>query len=177
VENTIRRFYGDDASAWKNRCESVVRRIVNQYTLHPVQLSVNAVTQSVADKFYKYRSRDSMSSSTAFYLIVTILMTSSSQVLQKHAANHSNSHSSETSRILKQPSFIGSIVLLGLGLCSWIMVLKHTDVSLAYPLLSINFIVVLAMSKMIFKEKIGRTRCLGCFLILAGVYFLSGAAA
>ena len=53
------------------------------------------------------------------------------------------------------------------------MALSRIDLSYAYPLVSINFIAITILSRLIFKEKVTRFRWLSVFTILVGVVLLT----
>ncbi len=52
------------------------------------------------------------------------------------------------------------------------MVLARMDVSVAYPMLSLNYLVVLIIAKFYFGEEIPIHRWLGTLIILAGIVLL-----
>ena len=55
----------------------------------------------------------------------------------------------------------------------WIYVLKKYEFSLAYPLLSISYIIGLLAAQFIFHEAIPLTRWIGVVIIMIGVYFVA----
>lgn len=59
------------------------------------------------------------------------------------------------------------------GVLEWMAVLRRYDLSLAYPLTAISFIISLIAGAMIFNETIPPTRWIGVVLIMAGVFFIS----
>ncbi len=70
------------------------------------------------------------------------------------------------------------MVWLGLGLYGasavlWLWVLSRLDVSLAYPLVSLGFVVTLALGVVWLGEPLSWTRVAGCGLIVAGVWLLA----
>ena len=74
------------------------------------------------------------------------------------------------------PSIILSMGLLAVGMGLWLLVLNRLDVSLAYPLLSANFIVVHLLARWKFGEEIPTHRIIGSMVIIAGMVCLfSGA--
>lgn len=113
-----------------------------------------------------------MSKLPIFYILVTILLTSVSQLLQKQAAIELG-RAHESKPLLSNISFVLSGMFLGASLITWLLVLKHFDVSIAYPILSLNYVVVLIFAKLCFNEKIPSRRWLGVGCIIAGVAVLS----
>ena len=69
-------------------------------------------------------------------------------------------------------------ILLGLGcyvisVVVWLMVLSRVDVSYAYPLLSIGYIVAALAGRMFFGEPVDMTRWAGIITICAGVWLVT----
>mgnify|MGYP002627564356 CR=1 FL=1 len=60
-----------------------------------------------------------------------------------------------------------------LGVLEWMAVLKRYDLSLAYPLTAISFLLSLFAGALIFHETVPATRWIGVVLIMAGVYFVA----
>lgn len=65
------------------------------------------------------------------------------------------------------------------GICAltsvitWMYVLKHYEFSLAYPLLSISYVIGLLSAVFIFHEAVPTTRWIGVIIIMIGVYFVA----
>lgn len=55
----------------------------------------------------------------------------------------------------------------------WMYVLKRYQFSVAYPLLSISYIVGLVAAILIFHETVPLTRWIGVVIIMIGVYFVA----
>jgi multidrug transporter EmrE-like cation transporter len=55
----------------------------------------------------------------------------------------------------------------------WLMVLSRVDVSYAYPLLSVGYIVTAVAGKILFGETLGFDRCTGILVICIGVYLIT----
>jgi undecaprenyl phosphate-alpha-L-ara4N flippase subunit ArnE len=64
------------------------------------------------------------------------------------------------------------------GLCAlaamfvWMYTLKRYDFSLAYPLLSISYVIGLFAAYFIFHETVPFTRWMGVIIVMIGVYFI-----
>ena len=61
------------------------------------------------------------------------------------------------------------LILRGL---SWVIIIKHIDLSAAYPVMSINYIIVLFTANILFKESITFFNLAGSFLISAGILLI-----
>lgn len=69
-----------------------------------------------------------------------------------------------------------AVLCLGLGLLVWLLVLQRLEVSVAYPMLSLNFVLITLTGRYLFKESVDTRHWLGIGLILAGVALLGGQA-
>lgn len=65
----------------------------------------------------------------------------------------------------------GFVYVASLGL--WLVVLSKLDVSYAYPIVSINYVIIAVASKFFFKEKVSRLRWFSIFIICLGVILVS----
>lgn len=74
--------------------------------------------------------------------------------------------------------FTAPLVLLGLGFYGlgavvWLAVLSRLDVSLAYPLLALNFVLVPLLAWLILGEHVPSGRWFGVAIVLVGVTIIS----
>ncbi len=75
--------------------------------------------------------------------------------------------------ILKSPLMISALVLYGLSAVVWIMALSKMDLSQAYPMTSIGYILTALIGVMAFGEVMTLNRLIGLGLILIGVLVLA----
>lgn len=59
------------------------------------------------------------------------------------------------------------------GVVEWMFVLKRYDLSLAYPLTAISFILSLVAGAVIFHEAVPPTRWIGVVLIMVGAFLVA----
>lgn len=119
-------------------------------------------------------------------LFGSILLSSIGQIFQKLAANrqsaqHLSLQAVQRSRALQLfKSFNGWLLLslgcLGMALLLWLVVLSSMPVSQAYPMLSLSYVVVMLLARVIFKEHIPWQRWLGAGIIMLGISVLMSAA-
>jgi multidrug transporter EmrE-like cation transporter len=55
---------------------------------------------------------------------------------------------------------------------SWLIILSRVDLSFAYPMISIGYIIIVVLSKYIFDEPVTAMRIGGTLLVCAGVFLL-----
>ena len=123
---------------------------------------------------------------TLFLLVTaTILSTSLAQIFQKRVAvgmlelkavNHKSGRIGSSVQGLKLSVlcyFISSALLLGAAFVLWFFVLGRLELSVAYPLLSLNIVVVAVLSVIIFTERLQRVQVAGLTMIVLGVVLIT----
>jgi len=76
-------------------------------------------------------------------------------------------------RVGSNPFILIGIGFYGISVVVWLMVLSRVDVSYAYPMLSIGYIVAALAGKVLFGEPVDIVRWLGIFTICLGVYLIT----
>ncbi|MCX8957096.1 4-amino-4-deoxy-L-arabinose-phosphoundecaprenol flippase subunit ArnE [Erwinia psidii] len=98
-------------------------------------------------------------------VVLASLLSCGGQLCQKQAAHHG---------LLKGKKhllfWLGlSVLLLGSAMLIWLRVLQHVPVGVAYPMLSLNFILVVLAARWLWQEPVSSRRWLGICLIVLGV--------
>ncbi|WP_241573508.1 4-amino-4-deoxy-L-arabinose-phosphoundecaprenol flippase subunit ArnE [Rosenbergiella nectarea] len=101
-------------------------------------------------------------------LLITSLLSGIAQLCQKQAAL------SEHRRNFYLWMLI-ALGLLALAMLCWLQVLRTLPVGIAYPLLSLNYLWVAILSRLLWDEPILQQQYLGIFLIIVGTLLLGGA--
>lgn len=120
-------------------------------------------------------------------IIFSVVMGVAGQLALKHGVGAVADRSS--SRILQSLDresiftfFTGAatdkFVILGFALyllsaLSWLIILSRVDLSFAYPLISIGYILIMVLSKLIFNEQLTSLRVAGTLMVCAGVFVIS----
>jgi len=65
------------------------------------------------------------------------------------------------------------LICYGVSVVVWVLALSRVDVSIAYPMLSIGYIVNAIAASHLFNEPIGVGKMLGIGIIILGVYILA----
>jgi multidrug transporter EmrE-like cation transporter len=76
-------------------------------------------------------------------------------------------------RVLAQWQILVGLACYVFSVGVWIMALSRVDVSVAYPMLSLGYVVNALAAWSLFGEVLGPVRCIGLLLILAGVVVVS----
>jgi undecaprenyl phosphate-alpha-L-ara4N flippase subunit ArnE len=107
-------------------------------------------------------------------LLLVCLLTCSGQLLQKQAVLCWQQQPCGHWQKLRSPWLLASVTMLGSGMLLWIYLLQHLPLSMAYPLLSINLVLVLLGSRLCFGEAISGRNWLGAAAIVIGALLLGG---
>ena len=107
-------------------------------------------------------------------LFLSIILTSTAQILQKLAANQSLQLEKKGEKQSLNFFVLLSLGCLGMALLLWLVVLSVMPVSQAYPMLSLSYIIVMLLARWIFKEQIPWQRWFGAALIMLGISCLMG---
>jgi undecaprenyl phosphate-alpha-L-ara4N flippase subunit ArnE len=67
----------------------------------------------------------------------------------------------------------GGIACMAIEAVVWTVVLQNLNVSIAYPMGSLSFVMVLLLSRIFLKERVQKDRWIGVALILCGTVLLA----
>lgn len=76
-------------------------------------------------------------------------------------------------RLAFEPFLWVGLVCYGISVLVWILALSRVDVSIAYPMLSMGYIVNALLAWQLFGEAMNPARIIGMSIILLGVYVLA----
>jgi multidrug transporter EmrE-like cation transporter len=122
-----------------------------------------------------------MNLSTFAFIITGVLLNAVAQVLLKAGTNAlggaihlTMSNWFETFiRVATQLPILGGLACYALSLVVWIMGLSRADVTIAYPMLSLGYVVAAAGAWLFLGEAISPQRLLAIAIILGGVVLLA----
>jgi multidrug transporter EmrE-like cation transporter len=122
-----------------------------------------------------------MSLVTWILILTGVGLNAAAQLLLKVAARplgHFNVFNAETLSgsiliLFKSLPFWAGMICYGASLCVWLAALSKAPVSTAYPMLSLGYVVVAAISVTWLGESMTAAKLLGIALICAGVVLVS----
>jgi drug/metabolite transporter (DMT)-like permease len=79
-------------------------------------------------------------------------------------------------KLLGNPFVVGGFAFVFSGALFWLAVLSRWPLTLAYPLLSISYIIGIIASVVILKERVSLIQVVGVFVIILGVFLVSRSA-
>ena len=106
---------------------------------------------------------------TWLLIAAVCLLTSLGQVAQKLAVSGWRRRPTNVGGKLRSPWLWAALVSMGLALLLWLMVLQRLEVGVAYPMLSLNFVLVTLVARYVFAEATDGRHWLGVALIVTGV--------
>ncbi len=106
------------------------------------------------------------------WVILACLLTCLGQVAQKYAVESWRDQPSSLLAKLRSPWLWLALASLGLGLLVWLLVLQRLEVGVAYPMLSLNFVLITLIARFVFNETIDRRHWMGVALVISGVALL-----
>lgn len=118
-------------------------------------------------------------------IVLSVLCSSVAQIFLKQGMNHCQCSfrlSADNiwplfSGLILNPYLVAGVFLHILALFTWLYVLKHVDVSYAYPFISMGFVIVLVLSYFLFNEQLSVYRVSGIAAIMLGIFLVSRSAA
>ena len=106
------------------------------------------------------------------WILLACLLTCLGQVAQKYAVESWRDQPSSLLAKLRSPWLWLALASLGLGLLVWLLVLQRLEVGVAYPMLSLNFVLITLIARFVFNETIDRRHWMGVALVISGVALL-----
>jgi multidrug transporter EmrE-like cation transporter len=76
-------------------------------------------------------------------------------------------------RIALNPPILAGVALYVVSVVFWILALSRVDVSIAYPMLSIGYIVSALAGWLLFSEAVSPARVAGIVVIIVGVWLVA----
>ncbi len=110
------------------------------------------------------------------YLMIVLVsvLTCAGQLCQKQAATcWGAAQPAAVRRFSALRWLLAAVVVMAAGLILWLNVLQRMPLSLAYPMLSLNFVLVTLASRWFFGERIRLRHWSGVLSIMLGILLMS----
>ncbi|OFZ86263.1 MAG: 4-amino-4-deoxy-L-arabinose transferase [Betaproteobacteria bacterium RBG_16_64_18] len=121
-----------------------------------------------------------MSAVSAALLILGVLLNASAQLLLKAGTNAVGHFEFTTANILPvgmklafQPHILGGVSCYVVSLVVWIMGLSRVPVSIAYPMLSVGYVLNAVAAWYLFGESLTAQKLIGIGFIITGVFLVT----
>jgi multidrug transporter EmrE-like cation transporter len=109
-------------------------------------------------------------------IIISIILSSLGQLAMKNGANQifiSGGAARLFIQFVSNISIVVGLLLYGISTIVWIVALSRTQLSIAYPMVSLSYIIVVIASYFIFSEPLNLQKILGLVFIMIGVVFIA----
>lgn len=120
-------------------------------------------------------------SALSFMLVMTgVLLNAAAQLLLKAGTNSVGTFAFSLENALPvgwklatEPHIVGGLACYVVSVIVWIMALSRVEVSIAYPMLSVGYVVNAIAAWYLFGEAVTPTRLAGIGIIILGVYVVA----
>jgi multidrug transporter EmrE-like cation transporter len=117
----------------------------------------------------------------SFALVLTsVLLNAAAQLLLKAGTNAIGHFEYSAANVLpvglkvaQQPHILGGLLCYAISVVVWILALSRVEVSIAYPMLSLGYVVNAAAAYFLFGEDVNAMRMAGIFVIIVGVVLVA----
>ncbi len=117
----------------------------------------------------------------SFSLILTgVLLNAAAQLLLKAGTNRVGAFEFSLANIVPigkavalQPLILGGLACYGISVVVWIMALSRVPVSMAYPMLSIGYVINAVAAWYLFGESLAAQKLIGIAFICLGVWLVA----
>jgi multidrug transporter EmrE-like cation transporter len=113
-------------------------------------------------------------------IILGVMLNASAQLLLKAGMNqigHFEFNLANTIpialKVIENPPILAGLFFYVMSVFVWLLVLSRVQVSFAYPMLSLGYIVNAVAAYYFFGEPLSSIRVMGIFIIIAGVYLIA----
>ncbi len=110
---------------------------------------------------------------------ICILLVTTGQVCFRMGARHENNEEtgalSSFLEVLRRPVLWLGVAAFITHFCVWMLVLNKVNLGVAYPLMSLDYVMVTLCSAVFLGETVNRKRWVGVFLIVVGVALIGSA--
>lgn len=113
-------------------------------------------------------------------ILLSVFMGAAGQILLKVGANilgefdfSLNTFFHSIWVILKSPVIVIGLILFGLSFMLWVKVLTKSELSQAYPMVSLSYVIIGVLSPILFNEQLTANKVIGMVTIVAGVFILN----
>jgi len=111
--------------------------------------------------------------SEIFTAVGQILYKKSTNALGSHSLNEVGGQLRFLGDVFARPSIWFGFLFMAVGLAVWLIALAEGDLSLVFPIGSIQYIMILFSAHFFLDEKIDKMKALGTFLVVFGIILVT----
>lgn len=113
-------------------------------------------------------------------ILVATVMGIAGQTMLKHGMNQMGPLSLSTNsvpgivwQIVRSPFVIGGLLIYGFGTFFWLVTLSRIDLTVAYPFVSLNHVLLFLIGWLILREHVSPMRAFGVAVICVGMILIA----
>lgn len=121
-----------------------------------------------------------MSASSLSLILLSVFLGAAGQILLKIGADAIGRFELAAAnlvpiglKIVSQPQILGGIACYAASLVLWILALSRVQVSIAYPMVSLGYVVTATAAWLLLGEQVNGMRWAGIAIIMAGVFLVA----
>lgn len=121
-----------------------------------------------------------MNSITFGLILVGVLLGTAGQLFLKAGTNRIGQFAFRRDNVLPigwklatEPRVVAGLVCYVVAVAVWIVALSRVEVSIAYPMVSIGYVINAVAARYLFGEAVTRLRLVGIGIIVIGVYIVA----
>lgn len=76
-------------------------------------------------------------------------------------------------RALTNPFVLSGLMVFGISSLTWLSALSRVKLSIAYPMVSLGYVIVVIFSWLVLKESVKPITFIGCATVIIGVFLIS----
>ena len=114
------------------------------------------------------------------YILATVVCTVYSQLVMRWQVGAAGELPSDgpgklrfIATLLVNPWVLSGIVATFLAGVSWMLAMTRFEISYAYPFVSLNYVIILAASILLFNESLSPPKIMGTVLVIVGIVVIS----
>ncbi|MFH1682067.1 MAG: hypothetical protein ABIH26_15665 [Candidatus Eisenbacteria bacterium] len=111
-------------------------------------------------------------------ILFSVVTGSAGQLVMKHGMNtigriHAGELTQKIPAAFMNPYVLGGFGLYGISAIMWMVILSRVNLSFAYPMVSLGYVIVVVSSRYLFNEPVTLMRLAGTFVVCFGVFLIS----
>lgn len=121
-----------------------------------------------------------MSAASFALVMIGVLLNAAAQLLLKAGTNSVGTFAFSLEnavpvgwKLATEPHIVGGLACYVVSVVVWIMALSRVEVSIAYPMLSVGYVVNAIAAWHLFGEAVSATRLVGIGVIIVGVFIVA----
>lgn len=106
-------------------------------------------------------------------ILISVLLVDTGQLMLRYGVKDLTLTASNIIAAIFTPFVFFGLLFLVSSSFFWLIAISKEDLSLAYPMISMGYVLVAVLSFLLFNDNLSLHRLLGIFVIVGGVFLMS----